>query len=127
MLGSMAAAVSDYDSLIERYLDVCNQALSLNKNRFPFKQILGAAQKSEYGKIIEVNIIGSSPSVSYAMKFDPKGLVAKPHTDCRPCQCDRTWFVSADYLKDVARNPKSYIQNPAKINWEWMYDVQGNN
>lgn len=119
----MTDTVSDYDHLIKRYLDVCNQALSFNENRFPFKQILGAAQDSECGKVIEVNITGGSSTASYAMTFDKKGLMAKPHADCDSCQCDRIWSVSEDYLQDVAKNPKIYIQNPAKINWEWMYDV----
>ena len=113
----------DYDDLMKRYLEVCNQALTLNKDRFPFKQILGAAQQSEDGKVIEVTILGDLRSESYAMTFDKQGLVAKPHASCDDCKCDRVWSVNQDYLEDVAKDPESYIQNPAKIDWEWMYDA----
>ena len=113
----------DYADLMKRYLDVCNRALELNENRFPFKQILGAARKSECGKVIEVNIIDGKLGASYAMTFDKEGLAAEPHSSCSDCKCERAWSVSKDYLEDVARDPESYIQNPAKIDWEWMYDA----
>ncbi len=111
------------DDLMKCYLDVCNQALALNKERFPFREILGAAEKSEQGKIIEVNIIDADPNISYAMTLGGDGIVAVPHSACTDCKCDRKWQVTKNYLEDVAKNPQNYMQNPAKINWEWMYDV----
>ena len=113
----------DYDDLMTCYLDVCNQALERNKNRFPFKQILGAARESGSGQVIEVNIIGGASPPDYMMTFGKDGLRVYLHTDCLHCQCDRTWRVRRDYLEDVAKNPEGYIQNPAKIDWEWMYEV----
>ena len=113
----------NYDDLIARYLDVCNQALTENKDRFPFKQILGAAEKSERGAVIEVNVIDVVPTASYAMILSKSGLVATPHGACSDCKCERAWNVTADYLQTVANNPDIFIQNPAKIDWEWMYDA----
>lgn len=120
----MDHSAPDYDDLMKRYLDVCNQAMALNKDRFPFKQILGAAKASECGKVIEVRILDDVPGMSYAMTFNQDGLVAKPHGDCDDCNCDREWNVSIAYLEEVAQNPTRYIQNPARINWEWLYDSQ---
>ncbi len=119
----MDFSAPDYDDLIKRYIDVCNRAIMLNHDRFPFKQILGAAKNAEGSKIIEVRIKEGSPDLSYAMTFDQEGLVARPHSTCTECQCDRKWGVSKSYLEDVTKNPEDYIQNPAKLDWEWMYDV----
>jgi len=119
----MDFSAPDYDELLKRYLDVCNQALVLNKNRFPFKQILGAAEKSEIGRVIEVNVLDISVQASYAMSISKDGIVAEPHSDCPDCKCERTWKVTKDYLEDVADNPAAYIENPAKLDWEWLYDV----
>lgn len=116
----MYFSTSNYDDLMERYLDVCNQALALNKERFPFKQIWGAAQESECGKVIEVNIADGFSKASYTMRFSKGRLVAEPHSKC---QYDRKWTVSEHYLENVAKDPEEYIQNPAKIDWEWMYDA----
>ncbi len=112
----------DYDILMERYVDVCNQALALNCDRFPFKQILGAAKASECGKVIEVHVVDEAEQAVYAMAFGQNGLSAMRHADCKDCICDREWDVRTDYLTDVAKNPDLYIQNPAKIDWDWMYD-----
>lgn len=119
----MGISSPDYDDLMQRYLDVCNQAMALNKDRFPFKQILSAAKASECGKIIEVHVVEGLPGASYAMTFGSDGLVFEPHSACSDCNCDREWSVSKGYLEDVAKNPEYYIRNPARIDWEWMYDT----
>jgi len=113
----------DHVDLINTYVHVCNQALLQNKDRFPFKQILGAVREAEKGCVVEVNVCGASPSGSFVFSLDERGVLAGPHGDCLDCDCDRTWNVSKAYLEEVARHPQSFIQNPAKINWEWMYDV----
>lgn len=119
----MEVSWNDYDVLMTRYLDVCNRALVLNSDRFPFKQILGSATQSGKGAVVEVNIVDTLPPVSYAMTLGYNGIEAKPHGDCEDCRCDRSWAVSKSYLEDVVMHPDVYIQNPAKINWEWMYDA----
>lgn len=113
----------DTDHIIQSYIDVCNQALRRNKDRFPFKQILGAAQQAENNKNIEVKIEGASAANSYVFTIKKDQITARLHGECAECQCDRKWRVSMDYLEKVAQNPTKYIQNPASMNWDWMYDV----
>ncbi|MCB1531970.1 MAG: hypothetical protein KDJ35_03775 [Alphaproteobacteria bacterium] len=117
-------SIAECDELLKRYLDVCNQALVLNGERFPFKQILGAAQRSEKGRKIELWISDTPPTHSYVMSIDQGRIVAAPHGECADCQCDRRWTVSREYLQEVATHPDVYIGNPAKINWEWMYNTR---
>lgn len=112
---------SDY--AIKSYVNICNKALSLNKDRFPFKQILGAAKKSETGKKIEVQIAGDSSIDSYVFSIENNQIIVSPHSSCEKCDCDRSWHLEWPYLQEVLKNPDSYIQNPAKINWDWIYDV----
>ena len=114
-------STTTYDDLLVQYLDVCNVALERNKDRFPFKQILGAAQQAETGRLIELQISGDERA-SYVMQIEQGQIIAKPHSDCGECSCDRKWNVESSYLEEVAGNPQIYIENPAKINWEWMYD-----
>jgi len=103
------------------YIRVCNEALSLNKDRFPFKQILGAARKSEKGRPVEVKVLDGGPGDVYVFKLRGDGIFFEPHESCENCDCVRTWKTDIPYLKAIAENPEIYIQNPAKINWEWMY------
>ena len=116
----------DVSDLINQYADVCNQALSLNKDRFPFKQILGAARSAEQGSIIEVAISDTTDSDTFIFHLTENGIIARPHGECENCTCDRKWSVSKQYLKNVSDDPQTYIQNPAQIDWEWMYDVAKN-
>lgn len=115
--------IMNVSDLVYQYADVCNQALLLNRDRFPFKQILGAAQRAEQGSMIEVSIIDIHNAETFVLHLTEKGIVARPHGECVDCTCDRKWGVSKKYLEDVSSNPECYIQNPAYINWEWMYDV----
>lgn len=109
------------EDLFSQYLDVCNQALQANKNRFPFKQILKVAQESQNQKTIAVHIIDDQPSIQYAIQLKDNKIDGNPH-DCKHCQCDGKWRVTKSYLQNVINNPQRYIDNPAKINWEWIYD-----
>lgn len=113
----------NHDVLIQRYVDICNRALDLNKDRFPFQQILCAAREAETGRLIEVDIVDSKPKVSYVMHIEKDSIVTEPHGDCDDCNCDRLWPVTLEYLKNVVHNSDAHINNPAKIDWEWMYNI----
>ena len=91
-----------------------------NRERFPYKQILGAAKRNERGKIIEVCVIDDETSPSYAMVLGQGGLTAQPHDQCENCNCDKQWNIKRSYLEEVAKDPDSYIENPAKLDWDWM-------
>lgn len=112
------------DQIIQSYVNICNEALQRNKERFPFKQILGAAQKSEKNKKIEVTVEGGSFNDSFVFTLKDEHITVQPHSACGDCQCERKWRVSREYLEKVAQHPSQYIANPAKINWEWIYDVR---
>ena len=59
----------NHNVLLRQYLDVCHQAMLSNKNRFPFKQILSAAQKASTGNTIEINITDSNSNKAYVLKL----------------------------------------------------------
>ncbi len=110
----------NYDDLMQAYLNICNAALERNKDRFPFKQIFEAARKQDFVRKIEVQI--QEYNKTYVMQIKNNSIVCGPHGECGSCQCDGKWFVSNRYLFSVVQNPKIYIQNPARLNWEWMYN-----
>ncbi|MGN7438968.1 MAG: hypothetical protein ACTHOO_10040 [Alcanivorax sp.] len=95
-------------------------SLENNKNRFPFKQIFEAAENQKQGRKVEVEIPGYPNS--FVFEINGGSITAKPHSSCGDCNCDGHWRVNDDYLLDVVGNPEVYIENPAKINWEWLYN-----
>jgi len=110
------------DDLLSRYLAVCNKALDLNRDRFPFKQILSAAQEVEQRHKVELQIIGDRGR-RFVLSFNEGHIRFEPHNDCGPSQCVRTWRVDPGYLEYVSQHPDVFIQNPARIDWEWMFDA----
>lgn len=112
------------EELFTRYLEVCNQALKHNGERFPFKQILGAAQTNKH-KEVEVCIIDDQPAASYVIHLSDYALSGEPKMSDfwdQEKRCVRPrWRVTRSYLEDVIQNPEEYIRNPAKIDWEWLY------
>lgn len=109
-------------NLFQQYLDVCNHALEANKDNFPFKYIIEAARKSADSRTIEVRVIDDRPSADIMIRMEPDKITAEDHKACPNCRCDAKWSVNKSYLLDVVNNPDIYIQNPARINWDWMYD-----
>lgn len=111
-------------TLLKNYAAICNKALHANKNRFPFKQILGAASQYESGRMIEVHIKGTPSAENFVMTLKSGRISVTPHGTCTNCACERRWDVSADYLQDVSQNPDPYIENPARIDWDWLFDTE---
>lgn len=118
--------MDEAQALINRYVDVCNAALWRNRDRFPFKQILGAAQKAESGRLVEtvVEARGQKKQDSFVMTLDKGQIVVRPHGSCADCGCERRWIVHEDYLQDVIRHPDVYINNPARLDWDWLYEAK---
>ncbi len=114
----------DSGDLFQKYLEVCNRALEANRGRFPFKQILGAAKKQAAPRNVEVCIIDDHPEAAYVIHMDQDRIAGKLHEACVNCKCDGRWRVRRSYLEEVIKNPQTYIDNPAKIDWEWMYDSE---
>lgn len=120
---------SNWDALLKAYLDVCNQALRANHDKFPFNHIIKSAIKDQMTKPARVAIIDDAPQSIYqiALKEDRvacEKLAPPKKTNCaQPCSCDAeapAWIVSRRYMEDVINNPETYIQNPAKIDWDWL-------
>ena len=136
----------DQAALFERYVDICNQALAANKDRFPFKHILEAVAADGHAPRVDVCIVDDKPEASYILQLDglkiestAKELPERPAkkscgktADNACCGCSDTdaagnaggcadeWVIGKSYLEDVVQNADSYIATPARLNWEWL-------
>lgn len=119
-MGDMLQTEKNQEILIRRYVSVCNEAISVNRQRFPFKQIFEAAKQAEEGHKIEVSVSGSSESYVFQIKGD--AIVYERHSACDDCQCVRKWVAPESYLMAVISEPDTYIKNPAHLDWGWLYD-----
>lgn len=118
-LTSMDNVCEQDNDIVNRYVSICNVALFKNAGRFPFKQILEAAEQRSRGKIVEMTI--EDWPEGYTLSLSEGRISAEKHQCNDPCQCDGRWKVSKEYLHNVVENAPVYIENPARINWEWLY------
>lgn len=119
------SVITSEKHLMQRYFEICNTALKLNKDRFPFKQILGLAAENGAGQKVQMNIIDNLNAEKYVVYIEDQTIKAEPHVNCTDCHCVRKWDVETEYLRSVISEPERYIGNPAKIDWAWMYDQPG--
>lgn len=113
----------NYDETIQAYIDICNQAIDLHKERFPFRQIWGAADLSSQGLIVEVKLKDVVPNLSYIMHVDQE-KISLLFEEVELC-FERVWQVPFSYLSDVVGVPEKYIRNPALLDWSWLIQAEG--
>lgn len=116
------------EDLFKSYIDICNQALEKNKDRFPFNHLLSGFEVSDNVSSVRVEIIDDMQHSRFHLRLI-NGEIEYDETHCQsPCnlchsKCGNSsdvWSVRASYLNDVVENPEQYIENPARLDWEWV-------
>src|SRR5665213_2180587 len=64
------ATVEEYERVFERYLDVCNQAIEKNKDKFPYNEIWKARWKNlGENNILHCAVYDDRPKVIYSLQL----------------------------------------------------------
>lgn len=109
-----------YGSLFQEYLRVCNEALQHNKDCFPYNRIIHQIEELLKDHAVQAAIYDhdeTHPEALYDMILKDGQLAAKaPH---RP-HSKKPWRLGKYFLEQVAKNPHTYIHNPAQLNWKWL-------
>jgi hypothetical protein len=117
-------SVEEYERIFERYLDVCNQAIEKNKDKFPYMEIWKARwKKLGPDNILQCAVYDDKQKIIYTLQLteDMKIKILKKATVAR----DDIWPFKFSYLKHVVDNPQEYIQHPANLDWGWLTEVLG--
>ena len=118
------ATVEEYERVFERYLDICNQAIEKNKDRFPYMEIWRARwKKLGADNLLHCTVYDDRPKIVYTLLLteDMKiKIVKKP-----PVAPDDVWPFAYSYLKHVVEHPQDYIEHPANLDWGWLTGVFG--
>lgn len=114
----------EYEQVFQRYLEICNRAIELNKGKFPYTEIWGARLK-DLKEEMEINavVFDDRPKLSYLLRLtkDMKIEIAEK----REMPPEDAWPFTYQYLKRVVDNPKEYLDNPARLEWGWLRPVLG--
>lgn len=113
----MGSASNKHEQLFRQYVEVCNRALEANKDKFPYKQLWDVTQAVMKDETIPVAIYDDQPKATYALRFKDH------HIDADAVEQEleeHPWHLNTSYLEEVVSHPDDYINNPAKIDWDWL-------
>lgn len=120
----MNAFCPNYEDLISRYIDVCNQSIAVHRVRFPYQQIFNAIEARGLNKFMEWIVLDQHSTSSYFVNLIDKKICLCDQLHCFHFSAPaKRWKVSKHYLESVTANPEVYISNPTKINWDWCFSV----
>ncbi len=118
------AHVEEYERLFERYLEICNQAIERNKDKFPYMEIWKARWKNlSHEGTLQCAVFDDRPKIVYTLQLtqDMKiKIIGKQNVTPGDA-----WPFKYSYLKHVVENPNEYIEHPASLDWGWLADVFG--
>lgn len=109
----------EYELIFERYLNVCNQALEKNKNRFPYKEIWGARVKSlGRDNVFQCAVYDDRPKMLYTLRLTEDMTIQIINK--ASSTVEDAWPLKYSYLKHVVDNPETFINHPANLDWGWL-------
>lgn len=112
--------ITDRTELMTRVLNVMNRAIQEHKDNFPFKQMYNASESIIGGKNLGVAVYADDPDTPhdyFTIRWQGMQLELVSHGKQDPVIA---WKVSESYLNQVANEPEQYIDNPLKLDWDWM-------
>lgn len=115
---------AEYEQVFQQYLEICNRAIELNKNKFPYTEIWGVRLKALEDEIkIQAVVFDDRPKLAYMLRLtkDMKIEIAEKKELPR----EDAWPFTYQYLKRVVDNPKEYLENPARLEWGWLQNIFG--
>ena len=119
---NQSAQQTDLD-LIDRYVAVCNEALRLNRDRFPFRQIWNAlnANQQDYKSYIYITDGDYIDKRCYIFQSNDQGITSHLVQAPENNKAKRCWYLPLAYLTTVTNDPQTYINNPALLDWGWLH------
>ncbi|HKL63677.1 MAG TPA: hypothetical protein VJ883_09940 [Woeseiaceae bacterium] len=114
--------MSDKDiyDLFTEALDVTNRALDANRDSAFYGTLISGMDKYLDGHRAAVAVSDDDPQEPFDY-FTVRYLTGKFEILSRgKSEHDTEWRVSREYLDSVARNPDEYIEQPAKLDIEWL-------
>jgi hypothetical protein len=115
---------TDYEKIFQQYLEICNQSIEHNKNKFPYTEIWGAHFKAlKTDAILDAVIYDDRPKLACKLRLTPDMKIEIVQKN--PIKSEDEWPFTYQYLKRVVENPKEYIENPAKLEWGWLKEIFG--
>ena len=106
--------------LFSEALNVVNQSLKKNYEVFPYNVAIEAMQKVASGTKVGVEVYAEdtdSPTDFFTIAYKDHHIELVAHGKENPAF---SYKVSRQFLRDIVENPQRYINNPEKLDIDWL-------
>lgn len=103
-------------TLLQRYLEICNDALKKHGDKLPYKEIVSAVKRTIDDHPLELAVYDDKPKAAFTLSLKEEKLVSNGY----PEDVKKAWRMDLSYLRQVVEQPKEYIENPEKLDLDWL-------
>lgn len=108
------------DALFTQYLDIVNRSIGEHRDEFPYDKMIAASDKLLADKNVGVAVYKDDPAhphhwFTIQMKGGTLDLVSHGKSDT-----DIVWKVDEHHLENVVQAPQPYIDQPVKLDLDWL-------
>lgn len=115
----MTETTNHYHALLQQYIAICNEALSRNKEVFPYNALCTALN---HAAPVQVAIFDDTPKGLFELSVDNTIIQAEDMSGSAPIH--QVVRMNISDLQHIIQNREEYIKNPAKIDWKWIRSQQ---
>lgn len=104
------------EKLFSKYLEICNQALVMNRKKSPFKDIFRAASEAVEDIPFELAVYDDRPKGVFTLHLKGEQLVPGE----RPLNEEAAWRLHLSEIQQVVENAIYYIEHPELLQLDWL-------
>ncbi len=104
------------NAVMKRYIEICNEAIEKNNSLFPSAQFHIMGRTITEKNPILLAVYDDRPKGAYSLLVSDKQL-ALGNT---PTELEKAWRLKLSHIEDVLSNPAEYIDQPNKLDLEWL-------
>ena len=112
----------EYNDLLRQYISICNDAMNTDNGDFPLRKTWAAILQHLEGERVEFAVRDDRPKA--VMSVDLGKSAMKPANEESKGQ-HSDWTFDYSFLRKVVDNPKDYINDPTKLDWDWLLMKKG--
>lgn len=109
-------------NLVKHYFNICNTALTQNKDSLIYGSVIAVINQFVSGQTISLRVVDDSET---PVGYFTTGFVDGEFTPIREGEHgpDARFTLRQSFLEEVVSHADNYIAHPEKLDWSWLKDV----
>ena len=109
--------LSEYETLLRQYLDVCNAVISTNRDQALLNQLWQTLEDYINDERMVISLLDDREKGRHLLQFKDRQIHCK---DDMPPEEASVWHLRYSHLQYVVDHANEYKDNPAKLDLSWL-------